>query len=92
MISPIKKFIGLTASATYAVTDFLWYAALQHKGIRVSEKWERWYAWHPVIIRGEHVWRKEIYRKAILYKDNEVNMFVYAYRYADDIDLIKGDD
>lgn len=33
---------------------------------RISPKWERWYAWHPIKISGKWVWRKDVERKRTL--------------------------
>ncbi len=91
VITPFKKIIKWSTTVTYAVTDCIWYTVLHYHGIKVSSNWEKWYAWHPIVIRGSHVWRREVYRKAVLIKDDDSHMLVYTYIYADDIDLICGD-
>lgn len=42
-------------------------------------KWQRWFAWHPVIVDNVTVWLEIIERK----RDPDIFDWVYAYRVID---------
>lgn len=44
-----------------------------------NEKWEKWFAWYPVLCKGDNVWLETVYRKKWWVFD-EVGVFFYNYR------------
>lgn len=38
---------------------------------KMKTPWKKWFAWHPVTIRGERVWWKYIYRRReVMWRDS----------------------
>ena len=51
-------------------------------------KWESWYAWRPVRIKGKWHWLAQVYRRKT---NTYVNHDDWArYEYGDDFDLLRG--
>ena len=50
------------------------------------EPWHKWFAWHPIKIRGNRVWLKTVYRRNVI---SYVDMDNWAtYEYATVFDLL----
>lgn len=49
-------------------------------------KWQSWYAWHPVRVKGKWYWLTQVYRrrKGALFKRYD------SWIYGDDFDALKG--
>ena len=49
-------------------------------------RWQAWYAWHPVRIKGKWHWLKQVYRrrKGAMFKRYD------SWIYGDDFDVLKG--
>lgn len=51
------------------------------------EPWEKWFAWHPVTIKGKRRWMKSVYRRTKLkYGDQRL---YHEWEYADLFDVLK---
>lgn len=53
-----------------------------------SHPWEKWFAWHPVTIKGKRHWMKTVYRKYNWAKSTE-QPFGKGYDYGDIFDVLK---
>lgn len=52
------------------------------------EPWAKWFAWHPVKIKGNRVWLRTIYRRRVAnYSDMERWMY---YEYGTLFDILHG--
>lgn len=51
------------------------------------EPWQKWFAWHPVTIKGKRRWLKSVYRRNSL----KVGMtgITHAWEYGDMFDVLK---
>lgn len=53
-------------------------------------QWKSWFAWRPVRVRGQWIWLKKIYRKAM--PKTYVNHDDWTtYEYGDIFDVLKND-
>lgn len=51
------------------------------------EPWEKWFAWHPVTIKGKRRWMKTVYRRTKLkFGDQRLNR---EWEYGDMFDVLK---
>ncbi len=51
------------------------------------EPWEKWFAWHPVTIKGKRRWMKNVYRRTKLkYGDQRL---IHEWEYGDIFDVLK---
>ena len=51
------------------------------------EPWEKWFAWHPVTIKGKRRWMKSVYRRTKLkYGDQRLYR---EWEYGDMFDVLK---
>ena len=41
--------------------------------------WQQWFAWRPVVIRGERIWLKTVYRRCINTYVDQDNWTRYEY-------------
>lgn len=55
----------------------------------IKEPWEKWFAWHPVTIKGKRRWLKTVYRRTKL-KFGDPRIF-REWEYGDIFDVIKGE-
>lgn len=53
----------------------------------LQEPWEKWFAWHPVTIKGKRRWMKTVYRRTKL-KFGDPRMF-HEWEYGDIFDVLK---
>lgn len=51
------------------------------------EPWEKWFAWHPVTIKGKRRWMKNVYRRTKL-KYGDMRLY-HEWEYGDMFDVLK---
>lgn len=53
----------------------------------LQEPWQKWFAWHPVTIKGKRRWMTSVYRRTRL-KFGDPRMF-HEWEYGDMFDVLK---
>lgn len=51
------------------------------------EPWEKWFAWHPVTIKGKRRWMKTVYRRTKLKFGDQ--RLIREWEYGDMFDVLK---
>ncbi len=51
------------------------------------EPWQKWFAWHPVTIKGKKRWMKSVYRRTKLKFGDQ--RLIHEWEYGDMFDVLK---
>ncbi len=51
------------------------------------EPWQKWFAWHPVTIKGKRRWMKSVYRRTKLKFGDQ--RLIHEWEYGDMFDVLK---